>query len=266
MDCRGSRLLRIPLRLSGRLCHVIAVYAPTFRASDVEKYTFYAQLGELAAQCKAQEELIILGDFNARVGTSSEDVGDADGLGGPEGIVGRFGLPELNDNGRLLLDFCRGQRGRPFRIMSTYYNHTQYGTWQHQRTKLWHQIDHVIASAKSAQLFTDVRVMPGIDVDNHRLLSLRLRILRLCKHPFGRSRPVRADCRLPRLNVTVLQDDSSRNLFNDGLLDLVQEDLVSDLGLWQYAVRRVGAQVCGDVQTQRRPQWQRDNADELRSL
>ena len=176
MDCRGSRLLRIPLRLSGRLCHVIAVYAPTFRASDVEKYTFYAQLGELAAQCKAQEELIILGDFNARVGTSSEDVGDADGLGGPEGIVGRFGLPELNDNGRLLLDFCRGQRGRPFRIMSTYYNHTQYGTWQHQRTKLWHQIDHVIASAKSAQLFTDVRVMPGIDVDSdHRLLSLRLR-------------------------------------------------------------------------------------------
>ena len=46
--------------------HVISLYAPTFNSPDSEKETFYRELTTLCASCRQQDELIIMGDFNAR--------------------------------------------------------------------------------------------------------------------------------------------------------------------------------------------------------
>ena len=64
----GSRLIRIQLLVGKHMFHVISVYAPTYRATDTEKEEFYQNLSVLCGKCKAGEELVVLGDFNARVG------------------------------------------------------------------------------------------------------------------------------------------------------------------------------------------------------
>lgn len=133
LDTRGGRLMRITLLLAKRTYHVISVYAPTFRASESEKEQCYKDLHNMTALCKSGEELILLGGFNARVGIREPRIDAADG--DTETLLGSFGLPEINDNGRFLLDFCRQQGSRPFRVMSTFFQHKTYGTWQHNLTE-----------------------------------------------------------------------------------------------------------------------------------
>lgn len=82
--------------------HVISVYAPTYRATDIEKEEFYQNLSKLRGKYKAGEELVVLGDFNARVGRRAPagNVDSEDLL--TDTVRGLFGNPQLNDNGRLL--------------------------------------------------------------------------------------------------------------------------------------------------------------------
>lgn len=47
--CPG-RLLRITLKIAQRTFHVIAVYAPTFRAAEVEKEQFYKDLSTMVSK------------------------------------------------------------------------------------------------------------------------------------------------------------------------------------------------------------------------
>ena len=97
VDFRSERLLKIKLQIEGRVFHVISVYAPAFRATERDKDSFYAQLEVLVNSCKSGEELVIMGDFNARVGTRSRDVvpGDAQHVDSLESdlTLGDFGLP-----------------------------------------------------------------------------------------------------------------------------------------------------------------------------
>ena len=273
VDFSSERLLKIKLQIEGRLFHVISVYAPTFRAPEREKDAFYAQLEILVNSCKANEELVIMGDFNARVGTRSRDVEGWDGQQvdpiGPDLTLGDFGLPELNDNGRLLLDFCRSRRGQSLRIMDTYYQHKVYGTWQHNRTKIWHHIDHILTSAKTAKLVTDVRVMPGLDFDtDHRLMRIDLRVIRVCKQPWGRHRKqfVSSMRRIPNLDVAKMKDPVVVEELNRRFDDVVGEGLTDDYELWSYGLRCCAEATLGFVKATQRPQWQLDNSVALAAL
>ena len=269
----SKRLLKIKLRIEGRIFHVISVYAPTFRASETEKESFYAKLATLTRECKANEELVIMGDFNARVGNRGREL--AKGEDATTGdvtadlVMGDFGMEELNDNGRLLLDFCRSQRGLPLRVMDTFFQHGTYGTWQHNRTKQWHHIDHVITSAKTAALCMDVKVMTGLDFDSdHRMLRLDLRVMKQCKQWWGRKRNEMQDSsmRIPALNVARLKEPEVVASLNEKFADVVGDGLTDVYELWSHGLRRCAETTVGIPDTIRRPQWQVDNATELAEL
>ena len=265
----GGRLIRIVLKIAGRFIHVIGVYAPTFREPDGVEEEFYANLRALMASCKAHDELVILGDFNARVGIRETSSGNDPDLTceSSDLMLGSSGNPELNDNGCLLLDFCRECSHTPLRVMSTYFQHKHYSTWQHNLTKQWHQIDHVLAKGRSASLFKDVQVLTGIDWDSdHRIVTVKLRVLPTCKQPWGRKQPFLAETRIPKLNTAILNDPVRRAQFNKTLFDMVKEGLASDMSLWHYAVRRSALATCGELPRIFRPQWQLDNAEELSRL
>ena len=61
------------------------------------KEAFYRDLHNLLQQVDSKTKLLILGDFNARVGRDFELL---------KGVVGRHGIDNCDDNGRLLLEFC----------------------------------------------------------------------------------------------------------------------------------------------------------------
>jgi exonuclease III len=91
--------LRIPIE-NNRHLTLINVYAPTMTYTDEEKEAHYQQLSTLVDDVPDSDKLIILGDFNARVGTDDHTYSS---------VLGKFGKGQKNSNGQLLLNFCAQQ-------------------------------------------------------------------------------------------------------------------------------------------------------------
>ena len=59
--------LRLPIQ-DKKFATVLSVYAPTLQAETGVKAAFYSDLHNLLQQVDSKDKLLILGDFNARVG------------------------------------------------------------------------------------------------------------------------------------------------------------------------------------------------------
>ena len=78
---------------------VIQVYAPTADCDDSEINHFYSMLNDTMKQVPKKDILMIMGDWNAKVGSDNS---------GYEDIMGRYGYfyGERNDRGDMLLEFA----------------------------------------------------------------------------------------------------------------------------------------------------------------
>ena len=81
---------------------VISVYAPTFKAPVEEKEKFYSDLQDTLDTVSEHDLLLVVGDYNARVGsTEREDREDT-----WNGVKGVHGVGRMNEAGADLLSFC----------------------------------------------------------------------------------------------------------------------------------------------------------------
>ena len=128
---------------------------------------FYNVLDSMISAAPRADKLILLGDFNARVGTDHQTW---------EGLIGSEGVGKCNSNGLLLLRKCAEHEllitNTVFRLPTR-----RKTTWMHPRSKHWHLIDYVIVRRKDRQ---DVRVttfMCGADCwTDHRLVVSKLNL------------------------------------------------------------------------------------------
>ena len=94
----SDRIISLRLLIQdNKLATVLSVYAPTLQAETEVKEAFYHDLHNLLQQVDSKDKLLILGDFYARVGRDFKLW---------KGVLGRHGIGNCNDNGRLLLEFC----------------------------------------------------------------------------------------------------------------------------------------------------------------
>jgi len=75
---------------------IIQVYAPTNDAAQAEVEDMNRLKDQLKNVKKSQDCLVIIGDFNGKVGDVKED-----------DIVGPYGLGQRNENGQSIVDCCR---------------------------------------------------------------------------------------------------------------------------------------------------------------
>ena len=69
----NDRLISIQLPLGkGKIATLISAYAPTMSNPDEIKGKFYEELDALISSVPSTEKLMVLGDFNARVGTNNQ--------------------------------------------------------------------------------------------------------------------------------------------------------------------------------------------------
>ena len=75
---------------------VIQVYAPTSNAEEAELEWFYEDLQDLLELTPQNDVLLILRDWNAKVGSQET----------PR-VTGKFGLGVQNEAGQRLIEFCQ---------------------------------------------------------------------------------------------------------------------------------------------------------------
>ena len=121
------------------------------------------------------DQLVLMGDLNARVGRDANSW---------RGVIGRQGEETLNGNGRRLLDLCAVNE---LVILNTLYQHKEIHkfTWESKGRGLKSIIDYFIVRRALRPGVTDVRVIRGAEVgsDHHLLLmKLRLKVQRPKRH------------------------------------------------------------------------------------
>ena len=93
----SERMLKILLKSHFGQVSVIAVYAPTNEAGNEEETKkFYWTLQDCVRKTP-KHDMLVMGDFNYRVGNDTNAW---------RGTIGRFGPEELNENGVKFLDLC----------------------------------------------------------------------------------------------------------------------------------------------------------------
>ncbi|XP_042875171.1 craniofacial development protein 2-like [Penaeus japonicus] len=91
----NDRIMTLRIQCKPINVTIVQVHAPTTAAEETEIEEFYEQLQEVTESIPSQDIVIIMGDFNAKVGSREE-----------KPITGKFGLGDRNTSGDMLVDFC----------------------------------------------------------------------------------------------------------------------------------------------------------------
>ena len=132
---------------------------------DEVKERFYQELDLLLLSVPTEDKLIVMGDFNARVGQD-------DGVW--KGVIGKHGVRKENSNGTLLLSECAKH---DLAITNTFFQVPvkKKTTWLHPRSKQWHLIYRIITRQKDLKDVHITKAMRGADCwTDHRLVRAQV--------------------------------------------------------------------------------------------
>nr|VZH92149.1 unnamed protein product [Spirometra erinaceieuropaei] len=196
--------LRLPLlRGGGEFATIVSAYAPPISSPDtVARDKFYEDLHALLATVSKADKLIVLGDFNARVGTDHTAW---------RGVLGPHGINGSNDNGLRLFRTCAEHR---LILTNTFFclPEREKATWRHPRSSQWHLLDYVLVRRRDQRDVLMTKAIAGADGwTDHRLVISKMRIrLQSRRRPKGKRPP-------GKLNVALLSFPAHRLLFSNEL-------------------------------------------------
>lgn len=254
----GERLMAWRLPLSdARYVTLVSAYAPTLDSSEEIKEAFYERLHEVLRGTHRDDKLILMGDFNARVGRNVHEW---------EGVLGRHGVGKCNSNGLKLLTLCSEHQ---LTITNTRFQLKQAHktTWMHPRSKHWHQLDHTIVRQRDVSDVKITKVMRGACGDTDHCMVRSIMRLRL-KPRQRRQAPV------PRLNVTSLRDANARRALREELqerLSVTVDDSADEEMLtaeWERLTNVIlqGAEAVLGTRSRRNRDWFDENDEEIKVL
>ena len=142
---------------------VIQVYAPTSNTEEAE--WFYEDLQDLLELTPRKDVLLIIGDWNAKVGSQETP-----------GVTGKFGLGVQNEAGQRLIEFC--QKNALVIANTLFQQHKRrLCTWASPDGRHRNQIDYILCSQRWRSSIQWSKTRPGADRgSDHELLIPKLRL------------------------------------------------------------------------------------------
>ncbi|XP_033106174.1 craniofacial development protein 2-like [Anneissia japonica] len=121
---------------------------------------FYQQLDSTLRTISPSDKIMLMGDFNARVGQ--------DYITWPK-VLEKYGCGKLNSNGEFLLTLCTEHQ---LAITNTFFNHkpAHKNSWMHSRSKHWHLIDYIIILQRDLVDILDTRAMRGANCSTDHIM------------------------------------------------------------------------------------------------
>ena len=238
---------------------LVNVYAPTFKSAVEVKEQFYADLQAVIDAVDEHDALMVVGDFNARVGSS--DVGRRGRLW--DGVRGVHGTGKMNEAGRELLIFCALNE---LTITNTFFEKKSIhkNTWQHPGSKKWHCIDFVIMRQSQRRLCADVSVLRCADCwTDHKLLVAKVQLHIQPKSPSNKIRG--------HFAVAGLRNSAVRMKFSKSVMDEVNGKWHAEAGgeekwkVLEESMKKAAEEVLGR-ERRRQPDWFLESIGELEEL
>ena len=144
---------------------VIQVYAPTSNAKEAEAEWFYEDLQDLLELTPKTDILLIIGDWNAKVG--SQEI---------PGVTGKFGLGIKNEEGQKLTEFCQENTLVVANTLFQRHKRRLY-TWTSPDGQHQDQIDYILCSLRWRSSMQSAKTRPGADCgSDHELLIAKFRL------------------------------------------------------------------------------------------
>lgn len=195
----GPRVIAAPLLLRDsrsreRLgLYVVSGYAPSLtRRSVTDLDTYYANINQAIARKPSGYVLILLTDANASLGKGNP--GRDREPARRAGALGQHGIAHVNAAGHRLRTFLETHE---LAALTSFFRKPHYDTWIHPRSKLGHQLDHILVSRRDLRRFTDASACCGQLIDSdHRAFGCRLRV-----EVYMERKPVQVRSKLTRLDI-----------------------------------------------------------------
>ena len=182
---------------------VIQVYAPTSNAEEAEVEWFYEDLQDLLELTPTKDVLVIIGDWNAKVGSQETP-----------GVTGKFGLGIRNEAGQRLIEFCQDNALVIANTLFQQHKRRLY-TWISPDGQHRNQTDYIVCSQRWRSSIQSAKTRPGADCgSDHELHIANFR--RKLKKVGETTRPFRYDLNQIPYDYTV----EVRNKFKG--LDLIE--------------------------------------------
>ena len=234
---------------------LVSAYAPTMTNSDETKEGFYSDLRKILSSIPFHDQIIMLGDFNARVGN--------DELVWP-GVLGKHGIGSMNSNGLLLLSICSEF---DLSITNTFYQQPDRHktSWKHPRSKHWHMLDYVIVRRRDISSVYKTRSLSIPEyLSDHKIIRSNFSI------PFV---PMKKHSRVPmpkKIDVSILSDEQKRAELASVLDEkLTPHEITFDIeSSWKSlkdSVYESSAEVCGFVK-RKHQDWFDESDEEILKL
>lgn len=161
----SDRLAILNMKLPGykKQWTIIQAYAPTEQAEQTVLEAFYEDLSQ-AIKNNAEKYIILMGDFNAQIGTRQNI---------KEYVLGKFGYGKRSRNGQKLVEFLMEHN---LSALNSIFKKSQRNkwTWISPDGSTKNEIDYIISNYPKA--FTDTTVISNLNFNtNHRMVRCSLR-------------------------------------------------------------------------------------------
>jgi len=197
----SDRVLLVKMKNLHRNLSFIQGYAPTSDATDENVEQFYEDLNTARRKCKGNEIPIIMGDFNAKVGSMAV-----------EKAVGKFGLGQRNERGTTLVEWCVEHK---LCIANTCFEKhgRKLWTWKSPNEHTRNQIDFIIIPQNFRTAILDVNTYASADCNSdHNPVVAKFR-LRLQRKKAKRKGKVKFDW------ISCQKDDDIKKQFQEKFLE-----------------------------------------------
>ena len=156
----NDRIIKLHVLLAGdRYLSILSIYTPTPTVTAENIMIFYAALGDTIRSIPKEEELIVLGGFNARVGKEHNTWK----------ALGPYCIGKINSNGLHLLEL-RSQFGLAISNTFFYQKQKHKVTWIHLKSKQGHLTAFIITRMRDIGHICNVRVLRSAECDTAHTL------------------------------------------------------------------------------------------------
>ena len=175
----SPRIITARFKMRTGAMTIIQAYAPNTADTEEKVDEFYDLLQVTINQSNSSDLLVIMGDFNAKVGEDRSNW---------ESVLGNYGLGKINDRGEKLLNFCAVNDMCICNTMFKQKKPSRQWMWESPDQKTHNKIDYIMINNKYKNCVTNARSFPSADIgSDHQLvianLRLKFKTMRKTKYP-----------------------------------------------------------------------------------